>query len=116
MTIHLLQANVAFSDAVVGAATQPVGKALDGNPRETALAPRGTVTWSVEYRPGVDGPPGPPPGVSPPAYAVPAQPVHAAPPQYASMLSEPAQPPPPPPSYEDSHGHATRSGDDPFVG
>ena len=120
LSVQLLCANVLMQDQLIGTTGQGCAAVADGQPRDTEVGPRGRLTWTVEYQPGldqaVDARPAaraqPPPqpavyGAVPMATAKPV-PAYAPPPAYEQPPPPPAyqQPPPayeqpPPPAYEE---------------
>ena len=110
-----------MQDQLIGTTGQGCAAVADGQPRDTEVGPRGRLTWTVEYQPGLDqavdarpaarAQPQPQPavyGAVPMATAKPV-PAYAPPPAYEQPPPPPAyqQPPPayeqppPPPAYEE---------------
>ena len=102
-----------MQDQLIGTTGQGCAAVADGQPRDTEVGPRGRLTWTVEYQPGldqaVDARPAaraqPPPqpavyGAVPMATAKPV-PAYAPPPPPAYQQPPPAYEQPPPPAYEE---------------
>ena len=110
LSVQLLCANTLMQDQPIGTTGQGAAHVADGQPRDTEVGPRGRLTWTVEYHPGldqaVDARPAAP-ATQPAVYAAvavpsakPVMPVaYGAPlPAYASE-PPPAHGTPPPPAY-----------------
>ena len=43
-----------MQDQLIGTTGQGCAAVADGQPRDTEVGPRGRLTWTVEYQPGLD--------------------------------------------------------------
>jgi len=54
LSVQLLCANTLMQDQPIGTTGQGAAHVADGQPRDTEVGPRGRLTWTVEYHPGLD--------------------------------------------------------------